>query len=278
MSETIYAAVSIFDNLEIVPHFLRHYTRLGVNKIVLSVRGKSPELAESVAKIAVDYPTVVHFTPAQYFDCMERFGVENELLRREGMQDDNYVLHLDLDEFHEYPAPLIDIVRQMNKADAWAVRGWMVDRVAADGVLHPIRDEPCISEQFPLAADITKSILAALNQKIMLCRGRVHLNSGKHDTFNAYYDRVPLGFTEQYRVHHFKWIDGVIERFEQRITEPGTADGYKNECRSFIKYYRTYGRVDLSHPWLNVRHLGAFAYHDASRSNRTTIQEKPSKA
>jgi hypothetical protein len=92
----------------------------------------------------------------------------------------------------------------------------------------------------------------------MLCRARVKLQGGvRHDTENARYDRVPLGTPEQYRVHHFKWLQGLDHRLEQRLAYGSIGDKYAAECRAFLDHYRIHGQINLSDSRLNPRRLGA---------------------
>ena len=251
-SERVYAVVSAYDHADLLPHFLQHYARLGVTRVLVSARGE--EVWETAERLARDYPARATYTPAERFADSDRAAVEERLLDAEGLDADDWVMHLDLDEFHEYPAPLADVVREMNAHDDWALRGWIVDRVAADGRLAPVAPFPSIWEQFPIMANVTDRLLGAATQEIMICRRRVRLQGGvKHDTENAYYDRVPFGQGSQYRVHHFKWLEGLDRRLERRLAYDAIGDIYRGECERFLAYYRVRGRIDLSDPRLGAR-------------------------
>jgi hypothetical protein len=259
MSQRVTAIASVYDNLEIIPHWLDHYSRLGVNHIVLSVRSR--DLLQQAEVFALPFPiAAVHYAPASFFEDSDKAGIEMNLLNECCPDPDEYVMHLDLDEFQEYPAPLPEIIDLMNEAHDWALRGWIVDRVTADGKLAPIRPEPTIFDQFPICCDISECVLGAWSQKIMLCRRRVRLRGGvRHDTENAYYDRVPI--QGQYIVHHFKWIAGLPSRLEKRLGEAGTSNKYKHECRLFLEHYQANGdRIGLADPRVQPRFEGPFQY------------------
>jgi hypothetical protein len=248
----------------LLPHFLAHYTRLGVNPILVSVRSRQRDgLYEAALRHAAPFPARVYWFAADYFADSNKAEAQQAILQQNGLEPDDYVMHLDLDEFHEYPAPLAEIVRLMNARDDWALRGWMLDRVAADGTLAPIAAAPSLGEQFPVGCDLTRVVLRGWTQKIVLCRGRVQLQGGvNHDTCNAWYDAVPVGQPDQYIVHHFKWTRGREQLLRDRVAEAAVAQGYADECRRFLDYYQAYGRIDLGDPTLRARRLGALPYHD----------------
>jgi len=216
------------------------------------------ERAEQEAR---HFPASIYWRPTEKFADSEKSEVEQSILQENNVQPDDYVMHLDLDEFQEYPVPLAEIVKLMNARDDWALRGWILDRVAANGELLAIMPSPSIGEQFPIGCELTKILLRAWTQKIMLCRGRVQLQGGvRHDTCNAYYDDIPIGQSEQYIVHHFKWINGLVPRLQERMEKAAIGPAYANECRRFIDYWNKHGRIDLTDPSLCSRWLGSLPY------------------
>jgi hypothetical protein len=262
MSERVFAISSVYENAELVPHLLTHYSLLGVHRMLLVVR--TPErngLFSETARCAKDHSAAVYWVAASRFADSDKADVEQSVLRENGVGPDDYVMHLDADEFQEYPAPLTEVVELMNRNNDWALRGWIVDRVADGGILAPLRPTPSIGEQFPIGCDLSEKLLRAWTQKIVLCRGRVRLQGGvRHDTCNAHYDRVPVGRSTDYRVHHFKWTDGLVERMKRRLQAAAIGAAYRQECHRFIEYFRAKGKIDLSDKTLRSRHLGALAY------------------
>jgi Glycosyl transferase family 2 len=270
MSERVFAVVSVYDKPELLPHFLDHYTRLGVHQILVSVRSSErADLFDAAYASAEPFPANVSWTASEYFADSDKAELEQDLLHRHGLAADDYVMHLDLDEFQEYPAPLSEIVRLMNDRCDWALRGWILDRVAEDGTLAPIGATPTIGEQFPIGCDVTRVTLGAWTQKIVLCRGRVRLQGGvRHDTVNAWYHEVPFGRPDQYLVHHFKWTEGLDARLEERLERAAIGPAYVRECRRFLQAYRASGRIDLTDPSLNARWLGRLRIPTESPANR----------
>jgi hypothetical protein len=214
MSDQVYAIASVYENADLIPHFLAHYYRLGVHRVLLVVRTPQRDgVLSATIEQAKSFGSNVSWFRAERFADSDKADVEQFVLRENSVEPDDYVMHLDLDEFQEYPAPLSEIVTAMNQADDWAIRGWIIDRVSETGMLAPIRSEPSIGEQYAIGCHLTQNLLRGWTQKIVLCRGRVQLQGGvHHDTSNAYYDRVPMGRPDEYLVHHFKWTAGLLER------------------------------------------------------------------
>ena len=258
MSNRVFAVVSIYDNADLVPHFLSHYARLGVERILVVVRTPAEsDWVQQVRDCARNFPAIVQWFCAAKFADSDKSEVEQGVLANNGVGPDDYVMHLDLDEFHEYPAPLAEIVDLMNRRDDWAIRGWLLDRVAENGQLAPLRSRPSIGEQFPIGCVLTETVLQGWTQKIMLCRGRVRLKGGvNHDTCNAYYDDVPAGRPDQYVVHHFKWTEGLLSRLQVRLERSAISSAYAAECSRFIAFWRDHGQFDLTNPVLRARRLG----------------------
>jgi hypothetical protein len=265
MSERVFAVVSIYDNPGLIPHFLEHYTRLGVHQILAVVRTPDRgELYDVALAYSRPYPATVFWVATDRFADSNKAEVEQALLRENGLEPDDYVMHLDLDEFQEYPAPLAEVVRLMNDADDWALRGWILDRVAEDGSLAPVCSTPSIGEQFPIGCDLTAVVLGGWTQKIVLCRGRVQLQGGvRHDTCNAWYDRVPVGRPDQYLVHHFKWLRGLDQRLRNRLATAAIGPAYERECRRFLGYFECSERIDVYDLAIRPRRLGALTYPGA---------------
>ena len=195
--------------------------------------------------------------PTEHFSDLEKAAVEQSVLQINNLDPDDYVMHLDLDEFHEYPAPLSEIVSLMNRRRAKAIRGWLVDRVADDGMLVPVRDGIGIGDQFPIGCDLTRELLRGWTQKIMLCRASVNLLDGaNHTTRDASFAWVPVGRAEDFIVHHFKWVHGADVRLRARLESTTLGAEYKAECKRFLDAYYPLGRIYIDDPRLRARRLG----------------------
>jgi hypothetical protein len=254
MSNLVFGIVSIYDHVELLPHFLDHYGRIGVREMFLSVRNEQvrPQAEEYVKELGFG---CVFYAPTDVFDDSDKVDIEERILAAQKLDQDDYILHLDLDEFHQYPAALSEIVAEMNYHNDWAVAGLMADHVAADGRLRTVTRNPSIWEQFPIIIDLSANVLLACTTKIMICRKRVRLKGGgRHSTENVPSDRKPI--PGDYIVHHFKWLEGLDDRIKHRLKCDTLVGLYRDECLRFLDFYkRCGGNFDLSDQNLNARTL-----------------------
>lgn len=267
----IYALTTVYEGLELLPHFLDHYTRLGVDEILVAVGYRHDEdflsgrhTARNILPQAI---SMCRGFPARAYPfTYDQYSVRlNAPLRRAikaeaGVQPDDWCLHADLDEFYTFPAPLRDIIRMMEVKNDWALAGWIIDRVAHDGSLPAIKPTPSIGEQFPIGCDLTGRLLRANVRKIMLCRGRVRVNGSHDNTENAYFDRVPIGKKGDYIAHHFKWNASLEKRLRTRIAESGIGEVYRRECNDLISYWEKHGRLPVDDPAYGGREMGCLTY------------------
>jgi hypothetical protein len=262
MSNRVFAITSVYEDSGLLPHFLDHYARLGVERIFLVVRSLTPdELLQRTRRLCESYPAEVAWYQCSHFEDIDKATVETRVLRQSGVDADDYVMHLDLDEFHEYPVPLQDLVRLMNRRRAKAVRGTMLDRVTCDGSLAPIRLGVELGEQFPIGCDLTRSLLLGWTQKIMLCAAHLELRDGvNHTTQTPCRQLSATDHLANFLVHHFKWTSGLTDRIRARLRTAVVSSQYRDECHRLLDAFGALGRIDLTDPKLNPRTIGALRY------------------
>ncbi len=226
----VFSATVVYDDTPLIPHFLRHYAALGVDAILIAAQDS---VYKDVAAKAQGFPAFVDRVECSHFDCMQKLSFEKEMLARHGAGPDDFVIYCDIDEFHEYPAPLAEIVRGMAESDIAAVRGQYVDRLARGGRLASIQVAPDLFSQFPIACNVSRDILQAFDQKIMLCRGWVSINSGHDNSLNAPCGPAPV--PGNYFVHHFKWTAGLIVRLRERLAQGEFSAEYIRECNALFQ-------------------------------------------
>jgi hypothetical protein len=193
-------------HLELLPHFLAHYSRIGVDLFLCGLHGqRTSEARELLAKypfeIVADLGTE-SFTGQLNNEWVERF---NEV-RRQHVVPGEWCLYADVDEFHEYPAAdfLASLDRHIN-----AVMGWWVERLAtSDGQLLPCLPDQNIGQQFPFA---TRKIFCGLSQKVMAIRGELELMIGYHRVTGG--SDMPVYYQDYLRVHHFRWNDRAAAKY-----------------------------------------------------------------
>ena len=209
----IVAVVSVFSTPELLPHFVLHYSKLQIDKLCVSL---NCDFDTDILEARYGNLLRIHRMTFDRFTNPYKHAGEEQMLSDEQLQPDDWVMHLDLDEFHVYPAHVRDIVRNAEAQNIWAMTGYLYDRVAAGGILQPVKSDISLDKQFPFGGWLTDSLVGGNTRKVMLCRRRVKLTVGRHNTQNGRIDRWPIGTINNYRVHHFRWTQGLLERLESR--------------------------------------------------------------
>jgi hypothetical protein len=224
----------------LLPYYLEHYRRLGVDGFVIAAELGSP----AVPRLRLQ-PDVEVVEPSGRFLRTHLVGMEEEEIRRHHVHRAAWLVPADLDEFNEYPGDLGELAAEMEAAGYTHVTGTLSDRVAADGSLAPLRDHADgvpIWDQYPLQAPVTERLAGARTAKVLLFRADLPLGIGHHRL--ACEGGRPLPRTGV--THHFKWRDGLAEslqwrvRNERRIRAPWAA-----ESERLLAHLAASARLDL---------------------------------
>jgi hypothetical protein len=238
---------SIYADCHLLPHFLDHYSSLGVSRVVALVNvAAQPDLLERVRQHAASHDLVVGAVIEEDFDAPRTYAALERLKERHCVPTE-WVFVADLDEFVELPEPLDALIRRCENSGADYVRGLLVDRISADGSFPALDGRP-IGVQFPLAADLTTNLLCACPTKVPLMRATCPIQTGLHATRG-----VPLP-APVLRVHHYKWTDRVIERAHDRLLmnlKRGDRFWFEPDC--FLRYISGRSGIDVNDPRWNVR-------------------------
>ena len=191
-------------HLELLPHFLAHYSRLGVDLFLCGLHG---EHRDEARRLLSGYPfeVVADFGTEPYAEELTRRWTElANAARRRYAPPGEWCLYADVDEFHEYPPGfLASLPPRVN-----AVRGWWVERLAtSDGELLPCLPGRDIGQQFPFA---TREIFCGLSQKVMAVRADLDLGDGYHWVVGG---EAPVFAADSLRVHHFRWNDRAAAKY-----------------------------------------------------------------
>jgi len=255
----IFAVVSVRNGgLELLPHWLEHYTSLGVDEILLGVFDEvETESERQTEKITSRY-RIRRF--AQHWKTCsedEQYAQRASACRRAGARPGTWIMHTDLDELHEYPCPIHRVVQAAAEQNVRAIYGNFMDRVAADGSLPRVLAEPTLWEQFPIECDLTQKILSGGTQKVMLARYQFRVSPGHHEALLAPPGPAPIGSADDYRVAHFKWHGDVKGRMQWGLEDSKPTAEWKGEARRFLAWLAAHdGRIDLSDPLLKARNRG----------------------
>jgi len=243
-----FAVVSIRNGgLELLPHWLEHYTQMGVDEILLGIFDDlTGDAAAEIERCAARWRFrrfAQHWGGATESEtyCQRQTGC-----RLAGARPGTWILHTDLDELQQYPGPLKEVTAAAGRLDIGAIFGRLIDRVAADGSLPAIQPTPSLWEQFPVECNMTQGILKGYPGKVMMTRFSVIVNSGHHDAPQERANAAPIG-----RVAHFKWHAGLLERMRWGLQQENASLEWKADTRRFLGWLERHGgRIDLSDPEL----------------------------
>lgn len=225
----IATVVSVNTYNALVPHFMKHYQRLGVDHLLVL---SAASCIETVRADAASYPFAsVHeisspLLPNENFNAWKDRN-ENLLLEQ---VDCEYKMCLDIDEFHEYNDTLSNIVDWMRRTNTKAVGGKFVDRFAADYSTPAVTGDSDIFEQFPIQMSDFTSHSGANPNKVMICKKECVLEFGRHVV------NVPCEYV--HKVHHFKWTEDGIRNLKERLRDNSPWDnrGGKRDPNTWTLY------------------------------------------
>jgi hypothetical protein len=238
----------------LIDQFLEHYSRLGVDSMLIILHGAEDDPRMTIARDILARHGV---TPA--FEARE-YSAPLKHRRSCGLMDDycrseDWVLHADVDELQVYPDCLPDLLESCDDRGYRFVKGRFVDRIAADGRLVPIESGSPLWDQFPVAASVTREIPGGWVHKICAMRGDLRPgDGGSHgldydvDGFRKFATahRDPRGLPGYMEIHHFKWDETLLQRTIEKL------EGYGGDRDSEEGPYWEYERL-LAHLAQNDR-------------------------
>ncbi len=247
-SPLLISCVGVEHDAALLPHFLQHYLALGIRpermKIILNAVAKDTSELKAAVSVLNDHGVAHAETWLAPYTSTSMWEKRREVQIREALAED-WVISADVDEFHEYPEPLIQFIERCDQIGVNCVQGPFIDRLAPSGKLAPIATKPSLMEQFPLQTDVIWAIgrkgvhhSQHGTVKIMAAKGRILPSTGGHHPMRgicaSYLYRIPLAafplitnpgfrFSIPTRVHHFHWTEALVERLERRLATPGVS-------------------------------------------------------
>jgi hypothetical protein len=251
----IFAIVSIRNGgVELLPHWLDHYSQLGCDELLIGVFSDvNPSVRAELDRCARHWS--FRTFPQTWHGAVEseQYGQRRTACRKAGALPDTWIIHTDLDEFHEYPAPLRQIADAAAEKNIRVITGNLIDRVAEDGAFPPILPEPKLKEQFPIECKLTERISGGQIDKVMMARFSVPVTVGHHLPF---IERAapPRGNPVDYRVAHFKWHSETLSRLKWAMQRPNAHAVWKAESQLLLQWLdKNGGRINLDDPALEAR-------------------------
>ncbi|MEA2708102.1 MAG: hypothetical protein QOF78_703 [Phycisphaerales bacterium] len=234
---------------ELIPHFIRYYQSLGVDEFLIVLHCDALENPNRA--VVMDALAAFGIQPRQQwvgtFLGPEKQARLNALVAS-CVDPGDWVINADLDEFVEcdrFSRTPADLRKLLSAADANGftfIPGRFVDMVALGGELNHICADVPLWEQFPIACNVSETILGAAPRKIVACKGHHRCEPGAHRVLEQPRNRAPALL----RVNHFKWDQTVTARLAQREADY-TRAGFPHAIESarFLKHIRAHGRINL---------------------------------
>lgn len=226
--------VAVVDDYALLPHFLKHYRGLGVDQIFIATE---PSVHHGVIAVARHFGSVVR-DDLDVRDSMTGGTAAVSEMRQTYAGEDEWVMVADLDEFAVLPFPLREVVRLAEAEGANLVRGRMIDRVAAGGVLPQIWPDTDLWSTFPHQARLTSRLQGSVDYKGVVVRGRLKPAMAHHE-FHG--ERIA---STQVELHHFKWSASVAARTERVMMMARDAGiHWWTEYERLLLHVRMHGRI-----------------------------------
>lgn len=237
---------------DMVPHFLRHYRGLGVSRFRLILHGPFDAAirADLSCQPDVEILADIHglFT--------ERMKVEKIDWCLRSLVGE-WAITCDMDELLELPAASMgETIEAMDELGITSLPAFMVQRIAADGLLHDLGPADCIEDAFPLysfhLAERMGCEFPVIKTKYPLLK--VAPDSAARDGFHFPPNRgVPAFHPLRATLSHFKWRRTLlrsVEAFRGEDANSGEMAAFKSYLslsggRLPLEGSRRYSRDDL---------------------------------
>jgi hypothetical protein len=238
----------IYDDIKLLPYFLRYYSKLGAKKFVCGLyNGKNNPLYEHIRAFSENYDLLIYNSVLADFKGLysakaERPGLNR--IREVFSGDFNWYCIADLDEFHYFGGEsLAAMAREAEKGRFQALQGYFVDRIAVDGLFPDVAG--LLDQRFPLACNLTLCS-GGCDRKIALARSDIPITLGHHNAKGKIWD-MPV------EVHHFKWRQGVYDKLLRRLNDK-RQQGARRAIRTLPKLLSLIDEgIDLRNKRLNIR-------------------------
>ena len=218
----------------ILPHFLKHYTHLGITQFYASINTRgNPDIVEQTKELVKEYNFTIHsIRDDNYY--IEEIEYKRELI--DTYCQEEWFLIADIDEFQIYPAPIPAMIEECIQMDYDYIPGKMIDMHAIDGTFKPL-DDVLIYHQYPIRSDFTEKIIQGETRKVCLLRPTVQFSAGHHLAINTE-KRHPFII----EVLHYKWTGNVEERIRARV-EDVTEVGWEAELYRLFEHLEKHGSI-----------------------------------
>ncbi len=220
----IHLIVGIEEDNRLLPQFLAHYHKLGVDQFLINLidtRGDG-SILQSCKQMLAPYKHVfanVHIGKHRWTKQIALMKIAQE----EYAAPTDWVLTPDLDELHEYSKPLREVLTQADTSGYNVITGEFLDRITESGELIELNTQMPLSQQFPLGCQMSVVVQQVPRVRTVAVRGDVFIGKnfdtdGDPEMIKGQVEgRVRLHPTEKVVIHHYKWHSRVLKNCAQRL-------------------------------------------------------------
>ena len=208
---------TIYDRAEILPHFLKYYSKLGVSEFIIGVDKKddNPETPFIINEAKKYKCYIEDIDMGTHFNTLQKTEFQNVLKNKYTDQKNEWILIVDLDEFVDFNGLSIEqVIQECDKTGRYWARGIMVDRIAEDfKIKKEIDPNFDIFKQFPYISNFSLKIANAGCLKVNLMKAFVNIQNGHHCVVQSESPFAP--YQNKIIVHHFKWFGNVLKSMQK---------------------------------------------------------------
>lgn len=212
------------DDYYLIDHFIDYYKKVGANVFIANFSHRFPEdeenFKEFVNKTTKKYPEIIYnIGPHVLNDGM---GVKRTKELLESINDIDYVVPADIDEFHEYKEGTVLLSIDYLKENLFDVlSGHTVERIPENGSVKKTLPTQNIFEQFPR---YNQNLFVM--PKISLIKKEYYkfVGCGHHYIDKKFINEFGIKISNSGKTHHFRWSEEGkvrIEKWVRSYKDPG---------------------------------------------------------
>lgn len=222
-------------DLPFIPHLLAHYndSRITSRCFVLHFPFEVDEVL--LSDLERKFPCVRFVPVAGQYSSRKLISEINRMIP---LVKEQWILKTDADEFI---CDLHKVLSEAGKETVWAL---MKDRWFKKGVLYPIQPHTPLEIQFPIEANTTQDVGMNILKPVVISSDKRFRNS------HSVVGEVDPNYQDvQFRIFHYKWTVGRLNKLQRRVGLEGYGVGYKTDLSKAINEIE---ETQLPWPVINV--------------------------
>ena len=205
------------DDYYLIDHFINYYKKVGANVFIANFSYRFPEdeenFKEFVNNVTKKYPEIIYNVGPHILD--DGIGVKRTKELLESINDIDYVIPADTDEFHEYKEDNVLLsIDYLEKNLFDVLSGYTIERIPENGSVKPMLSAQNIFEQFPR---YNQNLFVM--QKISLIKKEYYkfVGCGHHYIDKKFIDEFGIKISDSGKTHHFRWSKEGKVRMEKWV-------------------------------------------------------------